>query len=96
MAVMDVVSGHSSVANTASLTVQPGAGVEWVISNIYGGGKIEVYMTNGSNPVLVNSVSESPYSFALYKYFLNNTYYMTIKNVSGGSIYIGYNGIITK
>ena len=38
MAVNDIVTAHSSIANNASLTIQPGSGAEWLIKNVYYGG----------------------------------------------------------
>jgi hypothetical protein len=92
----DGVIGHSSIANNAYLTIQPSSGDEYIVSNIWGGGALEVYMTDGSNEVLIESISASPYSFNCYKWIVSNTYYLKVKNVSGDIKYVGYSGIKTK
>ena len=53
MAVGDVVSGQSSIAAAAYLDIQPGAGVEWVIHNIYHEYDIELSQYDGTNTLVL-------------------------------------------
>ena len=90
-----VVVASTSVANGSSLTIQPGSGIEWIIHNIYvpEDSAIEVYATDGANPIKFDSNSGG---FRQEHWHLTNAQYITVKNVSGGSIYMKYDGIITK
>ena len=95
MAVGDVTSALSSVANNAYLDIQPAAGVEWVVHNLYHKGSAELYISDGSNEIKVMAdTSES--GWLGYYLHCNNTLYYRIKNISGGAIYLGYDGVITK
>lgn len=96
MAIGDaVVVASTSVANNAYLTIQPGAGIEWVIHNVHvpNTAAIEMYMTDGTNDILTDKNTGGWLGYFMH---LTNAQYMKIKNVSGGSIYMKYDGIITK
>lgn len=96
MALGDVYNSISaSVANDAYLTIQPSAGVEASIHNIYvpESSGVEIYYSDGVNDVLVVSNTGSLYST---QFHVTNTYYIRVKNVSGSSINLGYDGIVTK
>lgn len=86
---------HTSVANGAYLTIQPGAGEVWQIHNFYFGGDWELYRTDGTNTILVDSNS-GPGSIQKRAMLANNTYYFRVKNVSGGSKYYGYDGLVLE
>jgi hypothetical protein len=96
MAVGDAVLVHSNVANDNYLTIQPASGDEYIITNIWAAGAIEVYMSDGTNNVLIENTAVEPYSFNNYKWIASNSYYLKVKNVSGGSVYIGCSGIKIK
>lgn len=96
MAVGDTVTViPTSVSAGSSLTIQPGSGVEWIVHNIYvpSSATIEIYRTDGSNPILVDGNTGG---YLGYWFHLTNTNYMTIKNTTGGAIYISYDGVISK
>ena len=96
MAAGDVVNALSSVANGSYLDmITSGAGEETVVHNVLFGGAVEFYYYDGSNSIKFDAAS----SFgAKLGCVFHNTYtkYYRIKNVSGGSIYIGFDGQITK
>jgi len=94
MAVGDVVSNLQSVSASAYLTIQPSAGVEWVIHNIYHESDIEVYFTNGTNEVKVDS--ESGNGDLQGVWHVTNSYYLKVKNVDTAAKLIGYDGVVTK
>ena len=94
MAVGDVVAAHSSVDNGAYLTIQAGAGIEWTIHNIYTPGDAELYRTDGTNDILLESVADA--GWFGYFFHVTNSYYFKVKNTSGGAQYMGYDGVITK
>ena len=91
-----VVIIPTSVAAAASLTVRPASGEEWIIHNILSadGYPIEVYITDGTNPILVATNRSG--GFLGYAFHLTNTVYMTIKNTDASARYISYNGIVSK
>ncbi len=94
MAVNDVVTAHSSIADGSSLTIQPGSGAEWLIKNIYFGGAVELYRTDGTNAIKIDS---DPSAGRLSgSWLLTNGVYLALKNVSGGAAYLGYDGMVTK
>lgn len=95
MAVGDNVLAHSSVANGSYLTIRPGSGEEWIINNLFMGGAWELYRTDGTNAIKVDSGSGVR---MLTQLKLKATYsiYFTIKNVSGSAAYTGYDGVIWK
>ena len=95
MAVGDVVNGLSSVSNGSYLDIVPGTGVEWVIHNIYWGNAVECYFYDGTNDVKFDS--DTTYGGRIGAVFhCTETKRIRIKNVSGLSQYIGYDGIQTK
>lgn len=95
MAVGDVVSSLTSTANNGTLTAQPSAGVEWVIHNVYYGGAMELYVTNGTDSIKVDSDTAIGGRLGVV-FHVNNTRYLQVKNVSGSTTVLGYDGIQTK
>lgn len=96
MTVGDMVSGLESKTTTQSITIKPNtASVEWSIHNIYipFGSTCEIYRTDGSNTILIMTTTSSLLS--PYTFHVSTSQYITVKNVSGSTIYIGYDGVIT-
>jgi len=94
MAAGDVVAAHSSVEDDAYLTIQAGAGAEWTVHNVYTPGAAELYRTDGSNDILIDSVEDG--GWFGYFFHVTNSYYLKVKNTSGGAQYMGYDGVVTK
>ena len=96
MAAGDVKCGfQASLANDGTYNVQPGSGEEWVIHNVYGAGSMELYLINGANSILIDSMTGAGGFFGMC-YHLTNTQYLQIKNKNGGSAHFAYDGIQTK
>ena len=96
MAVNDIVTvAPTSIANNASLTLQPGTGAEWLIKTLYYGGAVEIYRTDGTNSIKIDSDGVAGGRFSA-SFLLTSASYMTIKNVSGVAAYISYDGLVTK
>jgi hypothetical protein len=95
MAVGENVLAHSSVSNGNYLSIQPGAGVEWQLLDLYFGGAWELYRTDGTNAIKIDEGITTG-SLQQRKMIASNGIYFRIKNVSGGSVYMGYDGIIKK
>lgn len=87
-----VIGAITSVAAAASLTVQPSSGA-WLLKNIQYGGAVEVYLTDGTNSILVDSDGAAGEILGK-NYLLSNTQYMTVKNVSAGAIFIRYDAVV--
>ena len=94
MAKGDVTSGLSSVADASSLTIQPASGIEWVVHNIYHGGSVTVEKTDGTNNVTLAS-PDSDGALSKYAWHVTNSEYVVVTNTSGGSVIIGYDGVVT-
>jgi len=96
MAVSDVVSELASVANLDYVTIQPGAGVEWLIHNIYHEDAIELYFYDGTNSLKFEADSSFGAYFGMAIH-VTNTHYLRVKNTAAsGSKLIGYDGVQTK
>lgn len=99
MSVGDSVSDLQSLASDGTLDIQPAVGAEYLIHTIFSGqGKaLEVYVAGAGSPTLyalVDSLSGgSAHSLTLR---VTNSTYLRLKNVSGGTAYVGYMGVVTK
>lgn len=95
MAIGDVTISLASVADDGYLDIRPSAGVEWVIHNILAeiGASVELYMSNGTNEI---KVDEHSAGFVDVHFHCTNSIYYRVKNVSGASAYLGYDGVVTK
>lgn len=95
MAVGDVVSVvPTSVSAAASLTIQPSSTAEWVIHNLYYGAAVEVYYTDGTNSIKIDSDASLGGRFGAV-FHVTATKYLALKNVSAGAAYFAYDGVIT-
>jgi len=95
MAAGDAVVGLQSVVNGAFLDIRPGAGQEWVIHNVYYGGAVEFYRRDGTNDLKFDSDAQAGWFNGIFCHVTNSNW-LGIKNVSGATILIGYDGIATK
>lgn len=95
MAVGDIVSDIVNVASGAYLDIQPSAGIEWIIHNIYYGNRVEISFYNGTIEV-VFEVDSGPGSLRWEEFHCTNGRRIRVKNVSGAAINIGYDGVQTK
>lgn len=101
MAVGDVVNNITSVAASGTLDIQPGAGAEWVIHNIYvdsavtAGVDIQYY--DGANVLTWMSAVNGPLLLSNMAMHVTNSIRLRVKNLDGGSArLIGYDGVVTK
>lgn len=99
MAQGDVVTiAPTSLTNGSLYNIQPGSGVEWTIHNIVFGGAVEVYKTDSLTGVNAIKWATSNANGGFMNTFLHctNTVWYQIKNVSGGTIYVSYDGTQSK
>lgn len=95
MARGDTVAGLSSINAAATLTIQPGAGIEWIVHNIYHEAEVELKVVESTNELLFDSDTEKG-SWNAYFFHLTNTHYLKVKNTNVGAKLIGYDGIVSK
>lgn len=91
------IKAPTSTANAAFLDLQPSAGVEVVIHDIYVGTGVayEVYYSNGTNDILYLSMPAGGGALNLQAH-CSNSYYVRVKNVSGSTVYLAASGMVTK
>jgi len=94
MAVGDAVVNNSSVASAAFLDVQPGSGVEWMIHHIHHEDAVEIYWYDGTNQFLISTSAGANYESIGAR--VTNSIRLRVKNTSGSTKRIGYDGIQTK
>lgn len=95
MVVGDVKKGIATVTTGAYLNIQPAAGEEWTIHNIFHAAEVELYVSNGTLTILFDS--ETQYGAWLRHAFdLANDFYLCVKNVNASSQVIAYCGKQTK
>lgn len=78
------------VANNLTLDIKPLSGM-WTIHNLSYGGAMELYKTDGTNSIKVQS---DPSGGGCLSYMLHCTpiSWYQLKNVSGASAYMSYDG----
>lgn len=91
------IIGPTSTGDTAFLDVQPGAGVEVVIHNVYAplGSAVELYRYDGTNSILYDSSAADGTRYNM-QFHCTNATRLRIKNVSGGTIFLAADGMVTK
>lgn len=96
MAAGDVFSGGpTSVAAAGFLTIQPAAGVEAVITNIYHDGPVELYFSDGTTDLKFDF--DTAYGvFRNLGVQVTNSRYLKVKNTDTVARNIAYDGIQTK
>ena len=91
----DVVSAQSSIAAAGFLDIQPGAGVEWVIHNIYHEAEVEISQYDGTNSIVFDEDTGAGV-YARYAFHCTNGLRIRVKNTNAAAKRIGYDGIVTK
>jgi len=98
MAAGDVFQeGPTSIADNGFLDIQPGASVEWVIHNVLvdGGVAVEFYYYDGTNSIRFDTDSVDGTRYHLNLHATNGTR-VRVKNVSGGTVFLAADGMVTK
>ena len=96
MAVGDVVSNIVSVAASGTLDIQPAAGVEWIIHNIYYEYDVDIALTDGTNILTFDSVTGNGV-YAKFSFHVTNTIFLRITNKdTANARLVGYDGIQSK
>lgn len=79
MAKGDTVAGLSSVNAAATKTIQPGAGIEWIVHNIYHEDKAKLHVVEGTNELLFGAAAAKG-SWSAYFFHLSNSHYLKVEN----------------
>ena len=95
MAVGDVFSGLASIAAAAYLDIQPAAGVEVVIHNIYHDGDIQLEFYDGTNSLIFDTDTGTGV-YAKFAFHVTNAMRIRVKNTAATAQLIGYDGIVSK
>ncbi|MGQ9530158.1 MAG: hypothetical protein ACUVQW_00705 [Candidatus Bathycorpusculaceae bacterium] len=95
MAVGDVVSAIASVAAGAYLDIQPSAGTEWVIHNIYHEHDVQLEFYNGTNALPFDTEAGAGV-YAKYAFHVTNSIRIRVKNTNTSARLIGFDGVQTK
>ena len=95
MAVGDVFNGLSSIAAAAYLDIQPSAGVEVVIHNIYHESDVQIEYYDGTNSLIFDTDTGAGI-YAKYAFHVTNAIRIRVKNTNAAAKLIGYDGIVTK
>lgn len=88
----------TSVAAGATYDVQPSAGVEAVIHNLYwpqSTNSIQLYWKDGTNTILFDSETVAGGRFNAH-YHVTNAKWLGIKNTTAGAVLVAYDGVQTK
>lgn len=95
MAKGDTAGGLQSVNAEGVLTIQPGAGIEWIVHNVYHEDSVELYLVEGANELLFDSETAKG-SWSAFFFHLTNSHYLKVKNKAAAAKLIGYDGIVSK
>lgn len=96
MAISDMTYNQVAVLNGQSMDIKPStSGIEWIIHNVIipFGSACQLYQTDGTNSVLVMNTSMSLLSYNLH---CCTASYYKVTNISGSTIYLGYDGVISN
>jgi hypothetical protein len=94
MAVGDVVSDLQSKTTGLFLDIQPAAGVEWVIHNLYWNANVTIEFFDGTNSIVFDS-PRGPGTLAKFQFHVNNIRRIRVK-ADGATTLIGWDGVQTK
>lgn len=86
------IGAITSVAAAASLTIQPATGETWLLKGVFFGGATELYLTDGTNSILIESDGAGG-RFDNLNILLSNTQYAILKNVDSTAKYLSYDAV---
>lgn len=95
MAVGDVVTLNNALAGSGTQTIQPAGGAEWVIHNIVVSGSAKIQFYDGTNIVILETISGAG-AVINQQLHVNNTTYLQIVDISASTNNTHYDGVVTK
>jgi len=87
---------NSQITTGNTLAIQPGAGAEWLIQNIYFEANIQIERYDGSNLIGTISMLGPDWQNFSPGIRVTNANYLRIKNLDAGSKRICYDGVVVK
>lgn len=98
MASGDAVGSIENINDDAAITIKPGAGIEWIVHNLFvpdgsPTNSVQVHVVDGSGSMLIGEISSSMLQMTFH---ISNTQWLTMTNKTGGTILLGYDGIVVK
>lgn len=96
MATGDIYAGIESFVGSDTVLVQPTAGNEVTIHNLWYNGTFSFYISDGTTDVLIDSVYDENDGFTYLPIHIKNDYYIKITETGGVAGSIAYDGIVTK
>jgi len=95
LAAGDTVAGKNATAGSGTYTIQPSAGVEVVVHNIYVSGACNLIVTDGTINITLRALVSGEWLSNLAIH-ITNTEYLKITDTSTSTNNMGYDGIETK
>lgn len=95
-AVGDVVADCQSIANAARFDLQPGAGVEWIIHNLFWVQPVTLERFDGTDNAPFASFSGPGWQNISPGYHVNNTNRVRVLNDHGSAQIICFDAVVTK
>lgn len=86
------IGAISSIEVSSNMTIQPLAGETWLLKSIGYSGAVEVYITDGTNSILVASDATTGQMLGL-NLLLSNSQYVIVKNVKTSAILARYDAV---
>jgi len=93
MAVGEPVTGILTLTAGSSAEIKPPSGEAWMIFNILipnGVTEVELYITNGTDDILVDT---NDASWIYYKFIITDTHYIKLVNTGTVDVPVGYEGV---
>ena len=94
-AINDSFVGKATLANDATATIQPASGHEVALHYVFAVGAGELYLTDGTDEVLIATTSTGNVWYG-GSIRLTNGQYAVYKNTSGATQTVVYSGVYTK
>jgi len=96
MAIGDLYSGNTTLTDSASWIVASETSTqEVVIHNIYipYGSEVEIYLLDTMGECKILTTTETLYN---YTFHINTTHCLRLKNTSGASIFLSFDGVVVN
>lgn len=95
MAAGDAKLDSQNIASAGFLDIRPAAGENWVLTNIFYSGQIEVYFYNGATDIGPIATDDSVGAMLGLNIHMDNTHRVRVKAISAAR-QIGYAAVQTK
>ncbi|MHA1286993.1 MAG: hypothetical protein ACTSPB_06255 [Candidatus Thorarchaeota archaeon] len=95
MSIGDTVISLFELPGLSTVDIQPSAGIEWEIHNIFVGATCLLSITDGSTSLQIETLGpDSPIEKA--KFEITNSVYLQLENTTGSTTLVSYMGVVVK